>query len=172
MKNIVFQNIVHIDNNIENHVFFYDALQQVTNTSNYWTFVDAKDALNTLVSKKITPDIIFLDLEFPKMSGQEFLARLKKHEHLCNIPVIVFSSSTSRSIIQVTRILGAKAFVTKPTSLRQLIKILWSILSLEFLMTPQAMLSSFANFNQHDLGDTISEDLFWSDVTEHGFHMN
>jgi len=71
MKNIVFQNIVHIDNNIENHVFFYDALQQVTNTSNYWTFVDAKDALNTLVSKKITPDIIFLDLEFPKMSGQE-----------------------------------------------------------------------------------------------------
>ena len=52
MKNIIFQNIVHIDRRIENHVFFYDALQQVTSTSNYWTFVDANDALSTLISKK------------------------------------------------------------------------------------------------------------------------
>lgn len=172
MKNIIFQNIVHIDRRIENHVFFYDALQQVTSTSNYWTFVDANDALSTLISKKITPDIIFLDLDLPKMSGQEFLARLKKYEHLRNIPVIVFSNSTRRSTIQVTRILGAKGFVTRPCSQRQLIKVLWSILSVEFLMSPQSMMSSFANFNYHHQDDSIPEDLFCCGVTEHGFHLN
>ena len=59
MKNIIFQNIVHIDRRVENHVFFYDALQQVTSTSNYWTFVDANDALSTLISKKNKPGYHF-----------------------------------------------------------------------------------------------------------------
>ena len=72
MKNIVFQNIVHVDSDRNSHEFFYDALQQVTGTSNYWTFTNAKDALKTLISKKINPDIIFLDLDLPNMSGQKF----------------------------------------------------------------------------------------------------
>jgi hypothetical protein len=33
-------------------IFFYDALQEVTTTPNYWTFTEAKDALHTLILKR------------------------------------------------------------------------------------------------------------------------
>jgi len=172
MQNILLQNIVHIDKDVKTHSFFYDALQQVSNTSNYWTFTDARDAYKTLISKKITPDIIFMDLEFSKMSGHEFLARIKKYEHLKNIPVIIISDSSKRSTMQLTRILGAKGFVPKPYNQRELISILFSILSVDFLMRPQPMLSSFARLQQHQIADSISEDFFWSGATEYGFYLN
>jgi DNA-binding NarL/FixJ family response regulator len=173
MENILFNNIVHIDKDVNAHEFFYDALQQVTSTSNYWTFTEAKDALYTLISKKITPDIIFLNLDFPKMSGQQFLARLNKFQHLSNVPVIIFSNATNRSTIQVTRILGAKGFITKSCSQREFIKILSSILSLEFLMSDKLNFSSFYNFTQRpDLQESISENVFWNEVVEFGFNVN
>jgi CheY-like chemotaxis protein len=172
MQNILLQNIVHIDKDVKTHNLFYDALQQVSSTSNYWTFTDAKDAFKTLVSKKITPDIIFMDLDFSKMSGNEFLARIKKYEHLRNIPVIIISNSSKRSTIQITRILGAKGFVPKPDNQRELISILFSILSVEFLMRPQPMLSSFASLQKNQIAESISEDFFWSGVTQYGFYLN
>jgi len=172
MENIMFSNIVHIDKDANAHDFFYDALQEVTTTPNYWTFTEAKDALHTLISKKITPDIIFLNLDFPKMSGQEFLARLKKFKHLSNVPVIIFSGSTKRSSIQLTRILGAKAFITKPCSQREFIRTLSSILSLEFLMSDNLNFSSFYNFTQRPILEAISENVFCNEVVEYGFNVN
>jgi len=173
MKNIVFNNIVHVDSDANSHEFFYDALQHVTSTSNYWTFTEAKDALNTLVSKKIIPDIIFLGLGFRKMSGQEFLARIKKFEHLRNIPVIIFSGSTNRSTRQVTRILGARGFVANPCSRHEFIKILSCILSLDFLMNPNLSFASFTNFTQvHNLDSLILQDACCNEVIEYGFNIN
>jgi CheY-like chemotaxis protein len=173
MENIVFSNIVHIDKDANAHDFFYDALQEVANTSNYWTFTEAKDALYTLISKKITPDIIFLNLDFPKMSGQEFLARLKRFKHLSNVPVIIFSGSAKRSIIQLTRILGANGFITKPCSQLEFIRILSSILSLQFVMSTNLNFSSFYNFTQRLIvEDAISENVFCNEVVEYGFNVN
>ena len=173
MKNILFNNIVHIDRDVNTREFFYDALQEVTSTSNYWTFSEAKDALFTLIAKKITPEIIFLDLNFSKMSGQEFLARLHKFEHLRNVPVIIFSSSTSRSTVQVTRILGAKGFIKKSCSQREFIQILSSILSIEFVMSGSLNFPSFYNFTQPpQLENAISENVFWNEVVEYGFNVN
>ena len=40
-----------------------------------------------------TPDIILLDLNLPKKSGQEVLAEIKSDETLKRIPVIILSSS-------------------------------------------------------------------------------
>jgi len=173
MNNIVFNNIVHVDKDVNVHEFFYDALQHVTSTSNYWTFTDTKDALRTLISRKITPDIIFLDLDFHKMSGHEFLAHLKKFEHLRNVPAIIFSDSTRRSTRQVTRILGAKGFIKKSCSQHEFIEILSSILSLDFLMNPNLDFSSFTNFTQvHNLDSLLFQNTCSNEVIEYGFNIN
>jgi len=47
------------------------------------------------------PDLIFLDLKLPRMSGLELLERIKRHKTLCTIPVIVLT--TSRDDRDVTR---------------------------------------------------------------------
>ncbi len=63
------------------------------------------------------PDLILLDLNLPKMSGQEVLAEIKKHESLRAIPVVILTSSDAEQDIVKSYRLGANCYVTKPVGL-------------------------------------------------------
>ena len=43
--------------------------------------------------KKDTPDLIFLDINLPRMSGKEVLGFIKNNQEYASIPVIMFTSS-------------------------------------------------------------------------------
>lgn len=61
-----------------------------------------------------TPDIILLDLNMPKMDGREVLRTLKSDPVLCQIPVIVMSSSEAEIDILKSYELQANAYIAKP----------------------------------------------------------
>lgn len=63
------------------------------------------------------PDLILLDLNLPKIDGKEILYRIKQHETLKNIPVVMFSSSSAYSDIQTSYDLHANCYVVKPYDL-------------------------------------------------------
>ena len=65
------------------------------------------------------PDLIVLDLDLPKMGGQELLAVLKANPDLKLIPVVIFSSSSATQDITNSYALHANSYVTKPTELDQ-----------------------------------------------------
>ncbi|MGZ3820948.1 MAG: response regulator, partial [Mucilaginibacter sp.] len=59
---------------------------------------DGEEAINffeTLDNKTGTPQLIFLDINLPKMNGHEVLTYIKKHEKYKNIPVIMLSTSSA-----------------------------------------------------------------------------
>lgn len=60
------------------------------------------------------PKVIFLDLHMPKISGLEFLRRIKSDEQTKGIPVVVLKSSISPSELQECQQLGVKNFIKKP----------------------------------------------------------
>jgi len=64
--------------------------------------------------KTLSPDVILLDIEMPKMSGVEFLK--KRKELKINIPVIVLSSIATEGAAVTMQCLelGASDFITKP----------------------------------------------------------
>jgi CheY-like chemotaxis protein len=69
-------------------------------------------ALLVLDSTKI--DLILLDIELPgDMSGLDFLKLLKSRLTLCNIPVIMVTSSMSRENIEEAIKRGARDYVLK-----------------------------------------------------------
>jgi CheY-like chemotaxis protein len=70
------------------------------------------------------PDVIFLDINMPKLSGWETLRKLKDDTEYNNIPVIMYSTSSSRKDIEIAYGLGARLFITKPEDFRELSKIL------------------------------------------------
>jgi CheY-like chemotaxis protein len=70
------------------------------------------------------PDIIFLDLNMPEMSGWQCLAKLKNDSYFREIPVIMYSTSTNPRDREIAGELGAAGFVTKPTDFKLLTKIL------------------------------------------------
>jgi DNA-binding response OmpR family regulator len=59
------------------------------------------------------PDLVILDLNIPKISGLELLAK----DEWSEIPVVVFSSSQNPEHIEKALDLGARDFVHKPLDL-------------------------------------------------------
>jgi CheY-like chemotaxis protein len=65
----------------------------------------------------VEPDLVLLDLNLPKLSGREVLARVKEDSALKHIPVVILSSSQARHDLLETYRLHANCFVTKPVDL-------------------------------------------------------
>jgi len=66
--------------------------------------------------RKITPDLILLDIEMPDMDGSEALQMLKSDPLYADIPVIFLTSFTDDEIEASGFELGVVDFVTKPFS--------------------------------------------------------
>lgn len=60
------------------------------------------------------PRVILLDLKLPKLGGLEVLERIKAHERLRTIPVVVLTSSQEGPDIAEAYRLGANSYIVKP----------------------------------------------------------
>jgi CheY-like chemotaxis protein len=73
------------------------------------------------------PDIIFLDINMPEMSGWQCLTALKSDEQTKDIPVLMYSTSSHPRDKQIAAELGASAFITKPSEYKTLLNILTAV---------------------------------------------
>lgn len=78
-------------------------------------------------SKSKTPDLVILDLNLPRMNGQEVLQAMKSDEDLKKIPVVVLTTSSDKQDIAKSYALGANCYVTKPMGLDQFSQVVHSI---------------------------------------------
>jgi CheY-like chemotaxis protein len=63
------------------------------------------------------PDLIFLDLNLPGLSGRDVLTIIKNDESLRRIPVVILTTSDAEDDIIHSYDLHANAYVTKPVDL-------------------------------------------------------
>jgi CheY-like chemotaxis protein len=63
------------------------------------------------------PDLLFLDIKMPKMTGLEVLRWAQKQDHLKEIPVLMLSSSSEEEDVRRAYNYGANAYVVKPISI-------------------------------------------------------
>jgi CheY-like chemotaxis protein len=124
----LYKNILLIDDDDDDQEIFLSALENVDRSIVCTALDNATEALSMLQEKKINPDLIFLDLNMPIMNGEQFLKTIKKLNNLQDIPVIILSTSSHKSTVQLTKSLGAKDFVSKPDKFEDLINILRLIL--------------------------------------------
>ena len=75
------------------------------------------------------PDVIILDLHLPDLPGEDVLARLRDDARTRAVPVVILSADVTPG--QVTRLLaqGARAYLTKPLDLNELLSLLDEIFS-------------------------------------------
>ena len=73
------------------------------------------------------PDLILLDWNLPKISGNEVLRRLKTHQRLRRIPVLIFSSSDADEDVHAAYDSHANGYITKPASAEILANIVGTI---------------------------------------------
>jgi CheY-like chemotaxis protein/two-component sensor histidine kinase len=70
------------------------------------------------------PDLIFLDLHLPDMSGEEVLGRLAADPVLRRIPVAVLSADATLTQSRRLTASGAVAYLTKPLEIRQVMNLI------------------------------------------------
>ncbi|MEP5760588.1 MAG: response regulator transcription factor [Litoreibacter sp.] len=102
---------------IDDHPLFCDALEMTLRSVVEATEVTTADCMKAALSQldgAHAPDLIFLDLNLPDVSGLDGLIRLKRHAE--NSPVIIVSSMTDNSIISGAITAGAAGFVPKHSS--------------------------------------------------------
>ncbi len=75
----------------------------------------------------ITPDIVILDVNLPKLNGHEVLKRIKHDEALKSIPVIMLSTSSSEADINSSYNSYANCYITKPVDVNDFFKVVTSI---------------------------------------------
>lgn len=74
---------------------------------------DAMQLLEAQLQQNSLPCLIVLDINMPGMDGRETLVQIKQHEHFKNIPVVLFTTSSSSLDKEFAHKWGAK-FITKP----------------------------------------------------------
>ena len=77
--------------------------------------VPSADKMFNLI-KKITPDLILLDIEMPEMDGFAALQKMKESEDLEKIPVVFLTASNDDDVEAKGFKMGAVDFITKPFS--------------------------------------------------------
>ena len=69
------------------------------------------------------PDLILMDLNLARYTGEDILREIRAAEHLGGIPVCAWSSSGSRRDGALLKDLGVSQFITKPSGLDQFMEI-------------------------------------------------
>ena len=119
-----------VDDDIDDQDLFIEAVSEVDKSIRCMSASNCEEALDLLKNKKIgMPDMIFLDLNMPRLNGKQCLAELKKEAHLAHIPVIIYSTSSEKRDIEETSRLGAAHFLTKPNKFEELCRAISFVVS-------------------------------------------
>ena len=125
------QTILVVDDDENDRFFIEHALQKTTLSLVVKMVNDGEEAIAYLQGEgKFSdrnlfpqPNLIFLDLKMPRVTGFELLEWLKSHEAFGRIPAVVISSSNAQEDIDRAYDLGANVYLIKPVSPEQFRKL-------------------------------------------------
>jgi CheY-like chemotaxis protein len=117
------------DDDPDDVIVFQEALTEVYPAAHLTAFSSGEALLKSL-STLPAPDLLFLDIQMPCLSGKDCLVEIRNRIHLQALPVIIYSCSPNPNDITSSYQLGATLYVQKPgkyTELLQLVKMLLSL---------------------------------------------
>lgn len=139
------KNIFLADDDEDDRMFFEDALKRIT-TPTELTF--SNNGLSLMGNLEVLtahppPDVIFLDLNMPLKNGFECLKEIRASSKLNKIPIVIFSTSRDKDIIDKAYQYGANYYISKPPSFELLIKAIEIVLSIDMWQTSETTKENF-----------------------------
>jgi chemosensory pili system protein ChpA (sensor histidine kinase/response regulator) len=112
---------------------------------------DGKEAWDKLRAG-LPCDMIFCDIEMPRMNGLEFLSHLNREEKFAKVPVAMLTSRGADKHRQLAAELGATAYLTKPYTEKDLIDI-----SQKMIGTRQKVVETHPTLTEESFAAFIAE---------------
>ena len=123
----VVRSIVLVDDDKDDQEIFRTACSAVDKTAKVLGFESGEQAVESLTSRHTLPDIIFLDLNMPRMNGVEVLRLFKHNIILKDVPVIIYTTSFDNLVKEECINLGAFDVIEKPSSFESLCALINSV---------------------------------------------
>jgi DNA-binding response OmpR family regulator len=117
------------------------------------TVADGNSALDRLLKDQF--DLVLVDIEMPEVDGFEVVQRVRRHESLRHLPVVMLTGREDIASIDRAYNLGATSFVTKPVN--------WRELSYQLRYVIRASRMEALQLMPNELADTVSSILAHAD---------
>ncbi len=141
-----FKSILVVDDDQDDRDILRSAIEKIDKEIVMYEVSDSKNIIEDISKLGCIPEVIFLDINMPKMNGKECIKILFEDSRFKDIPKIMYSTSDSNRDIIETFELGANYYLQKPTSYQLLIRILKSIVNKELeLYSPKGLDQYFLN---------------------------
>ena len=119
------------DDDADDYLFLRDAIAELDNTVLLEHITSCSQLISLLEDGQI-PDIIFLDLNMPKISGRDCIEKLREEARYLNVPIIIYSTSKSVKDIDFCYEKGANFYLVKPNTFKGLISSIKKVIAIDW----------------------------------------
>ncbi len=124
-------NLLLADDDFDDAFFFKEALLSMGHEVKLHTVEDGEQLMNYLNNnRQQLPNILFLDLNMPRKNGFECLKEIKDDENLKELPVIIYSTSGQKEVIEILYESGAQFYIQKPDNFKKLKEVIRKALNM------------------------------------------
>jgi CheY-like chemotaxis protein len=120
--------ILLVEDNVNDIELTLAALEQNRLANEVVVVRDGEEALDYLMRRGIfkmraegMPAVVLLDLKLPKVDGLEVLEKIKAHDELKQVPVVMLTSSREEKDLVRSYKLGVNAYVVKPVDFHEFV---------------------------------------------------
>jgi CheY-like chemotaxis protein len=112
-----------IDDDADDREIFSEILKESFPEAKFSYAYDGLDAIEKIKGDSFfLPDIIFIDINMPRMNGINCLTQIKKIDRFRDIPTYMYSTARQRDIVLQCVEIGARGFLSKESDLNEMKK--------------------------------------------------
>lgn len=137
-------NIYLADDDLDDVEVFLTAINEITPKSEVTVSGDGEELLQNLEKSTKLPDVIFLDINMPRINGFDALKAIKSVEVFNTIPVVMYSTCSHDLHIITAHKLGAHLYIIKPSDYSEVRHKIEEVLSMDLKSVPAPQ--DFADF--------------------------
>ncbi len=127
------RSILLVDDDPDDRLLFEEALSKANGAVALQIAIDGIDALEKLkTGSNHFPDLIFMDVNMPRMDGISCLKEIKRLIDLSKIPILMYSTSSYYRSECIS--LGAIDYIEKPTDFQKLCDKIKTIINTDYFL--------------------------------------
>ena len=123
-----YKNILLIDDDIDDADFFRQAVVLLQKENSFRYETDPVKSFEELKISTKLPDLLFLDINMPRLNGLEILLKIRDTKRLKHMEIILISSPTEAVMRDLAPTYEIERYMCKPNTFNELVSQLQEIL--------------------------------------------